>query len=472
MKPFLDKNFLLDTKTGQDLYHQFAADMPIIDYHCHLSPQDIAENRQFNNLTEAWLEGDHYKWRAMRTMGVEETYCTGNQAPAAKFEQWAKTVPYTLRNPLYHWTHLELKRYFGIDQLLSSKTGAAIYEEASRQLSTDPELSTRGMLKKMKVKVVCTTDDPLDDLRYHRQNNATNDFTKIYPTWRPDQVININMTTNFRNYIQKLGSVCGGNISSFSALLTALEQRMEHFNDHRCRMSDHGQEKLYVEDYTLEEVEVIFQKAIAGVRLTEKECDQYRSAIMYELGIRYHRMGWAMQLHLGALRNNSIRQFEQLGPDIGYDSIGDQPQAMALSKFLGRLDATDQLAKTIIYNLNPADNYVIGSMIGNFQGGSKGKIQFGSGWWFLDQKEGMEWQMNALSNLGLLPCFVGMLTDSRSFLSFPRHEYFRRILCNMFGHEIEQGLLPNDREWIGQVIENICFHNINEYAFQLEFEDV
>ncbi|GJM64232.1 glucuronate isomerase [Persicobacter diffluens] len=467
MNNFIKDDFLLESETAQQLYTQFAAPAPIIDYHCHLSPKDIAENRCFNNITEAWLEGDHYKWRAMRTLGLDESFCTGQQSAKDKFVAWAKTVPYTMRNPLYHWTHLELKRYFGVDEILNEESAERIYEKTSRLLSENADFSTRGLLKKMNVKVVCTTDDPLDELQYHRMNNATNDFTKIFPTWRPDKAININKGEEFLIYIQKLSKVSENQIDSFAAFLEALEIRMKHFDAHHCRMSDHGVEQIHAEDYQTEEVEVIFQKALQAGDLSDAEIGKYKSAIFYELGIRYHKFGWAQQYHLGALRDNSIRQYENLGPDTGFDSIGDWPQAESLSRFLGKLDHNDQLAKTIIYNLNPADNYVIGTMIGNFQGEVAGKIQFGSGWWFLDQKEGMEWQLNALSNLGLLPCFIGMLTDSRSFLSFPRHEYFRRILCNLFGKEIEAGLLPNDLDWIGQIIQNICYYNVKDYAFSL-----
>ncbi|GJM62494.1 glucuronate isomerase [Persicobacter diffluens] len=466
MANFLSKDFLLQSKTAQTLYHDTAAKMPVIDYHCHLSHKDIAENRQFNTITEAWLEGDHYKWRAMRTMGHEEAFCTGDKSDFEKFMVWAETVPFTLRNPLYHWTHLELQRYFGIHEILNKYSAEKIYRKTSDLLSKDPDFSTRGLLRQMNVEVVCTTDDPLDDLSYHRQNNQENEYTKIYPTWRPDRVINIDQKEQFVAYIRNLEKLNGFEITSFDWLLKALEERMQHFAAHQCRMSDHGVEVVHAVAYTREEVNQILLKVLQGDQLVQEEEQKYKSAIFFELGIRYHQFGWVMQLHLGALRNNSPRQLASLGPDTGFDSIGDFPQAQSLAKFLGNLEEEDQLPKTIIYNLNPADNYVMGTMIGNFQGGFAGKIQLGSGWWFLDQKEGMEWQLNALSNLGLLPLFVGMLTDSRSFLSYPRHEYFRRILCNVFGNEIEQGLLPADMDWTRKVIEKICYQNIKAYAFE------
>ena len=462
-KTFLDEDFLLQTDSARTLYHEFAKQMPIIDYHNHLPPDQIVADKTFENLTQIWLYGDHYKWRAMRTNGIHENYCTGDATDYEKFEKWAETVPYTLRNPLYHWTHLELQRYFDVHEVLNPRSARRIYDECSEKLRT-PDYSVRNLLRKMNVEVVCTTDDPLDTLEYHQQLATEGTFEiQMRPAFRPDKFILIG-NANFATYLQKLGAIVGFEINRYDDLTKALRLRADFFASLGCKLSDHGLEQIYAADFTPEAADGILQKALAGQALSQNDILVYQSAILHFLGTMYHELGWTQQFHLGALRNNNARALRLLGPDTGWDSIGDWSQAMALSKFLGRLDEYDQLAKTIIYNLNPADNEVIATMIGNFNDGSiAGKVQFGSGWWFLDQKDGMEKQITALSNMGLLSRFVGMLTDSRSFLSFPRHEYFRRILCNMFGNDIENGEIPSDMEWVGQVVQNICYNNAKQY---------
>ncbi|MEA5428564.1 glucuronate isomerase [Arcicella lustrica] len=462
-KTFLDEDFLLQTATASKLYHEFAKEMPIIDYHNHLPPDQIAQNKSFGNLSQIWLYGDHYKWRAMRANGINESYCTGDKSDYEKFEKWAETVPYTMRNPLYHWTHLELQRYFDVHEILNPSSARKIFDECSEKLQS-PEYAVRGLLSKMNVKVACTTDDPLDSLEYHQaiKEDGTLD-TKVLPTFRPDRFILID-NPNYASFIEKLGVLVNTEISSFEALVSALKTRAEFFASMGGRLADHGLEQIYAADFTEEDANKVLKKKIAGESISAEESLLFKSAILHQLGVIYHGLGWTQQFHLGALRNNNTRAMRLLGPDTGWDSIGDFSQAASLSKFLGRLDEYDQLAQTIIYNLNPRDNELMATMIGNFNDGSvAGKIQFGSGWWFLDQKDGMERQMNALSNMGLLSRFVGMLTDSRSFLSFPRHEYFRRILCNLLGNEIENGELPNDIEWIGKMVQNICYNNAKEY---------
>lgn len=463
MKPFLDNNFLLQTKTAEYLYHNHAAKMPIIDYHSHLIPQQIADNKKFENVAQPWLYGDHYKWRAMRTNGVDEQYCTGKASDWEKFEKWAETVPHTLRNPLYHWTHLELKGYFGITDLLNPASAKAIYDKATQMLQLE-EFRVQGLLSKMNVELVCTTDDPIDSLEYHIKIAADGCKTKVLPTWRPDKAMAVDDVASYNEYIDKLGKVSGLNIKNFAALLDALRHRHDFFASVGCKLSDHGLEQFYAEDYTQAEIEAIFMKIRGGASLSALEILKFKSAMLYEFAILDHSKSWVQQFHVGALRNNNTRLFNKLGADTGFDSIGDWQQAQAMSKFLNKLDMTNQLAKTILYNLNPSDNEVLGTMIGNFQDGSvAGKIQFGSGWWFLDQKDGMEKQMNTLSSLGLLSRFVGMLTDSRSFMSFPRHEYFRRILCNLLGNDVENGLIPNDMKLLGQMVEDICYNNAKKY---------
>jgi glucuronate isomerase len=462
-KLFMGEDFLLQTKTAELLYNEYAKQMPIIDYHCHLSPQQIAEDIKFENLTQAWLYGDHYKWRAMRTSGVDESYCTGNKSDYEKFEKWAATVPYTMRNPLYHWTHLELKRYFDIHEILDPSSAKSIYDNASAQIQTDA-FSIKNLIRKMNVKVICTTDDPIDSLEYHK-TLAESDFeVKIKPAFRPDKAMEVSSAANFVAYVKKLEAVTNLSVSSFEDYLFALQNRHDFFASMGCSVSDHGLEEIYVEDFTGQEIESIFAKVHGGKELNILEQRKFKSCMLLHFAEWDWEKGWVQQYHLGALRNNNSRMLSKLGPDTGWDSIGDFSQAAALSKFLNKLDSEDKLAKTIIYNLNPADNELMASMIGNFNDGSvAGKIQFGSGWWFLDQKDGIIKQLNALSNMGLVSRFVGMLTDSRSFLSFPRHEYFRRILCNLFGDEIENGELPNDTKWVGQIIQDICYNNANDY---------
>lgn len=462
--PFLDENFLLQTETARRLYHEHAKDMPIIDYHCHLSPQDIANDRKFKNLTQIWLEGDHYKWRAMRTNGVPERFCTGDADDYAKFEKWAETVPYTMRNPLYHWTHMELKRPFGIETILKPETSREIYDACTDMLQTD-EYSVRGILKKMNVEIICTTDDPIDTLEHHQRIKADNCGIQVLPAFRADKVLAIDDEVTFLPYLLKLAEASGIAIDNYQGLLDALQQRHNFFHENGCRLSDHGLETIYAEAYTEEEVKAIFEKALLKQSLKKEEVLKFKSAMLMHLALLDHAKGWTQQFHLGALRNNNTRMMRELGPDTGFDSIGDFDVARPLARFMDKLDNSNQLAKTILYNLNPSQNELYATMIGNFNDGSTpGKIQYGSAWWFLDQKDGMERQLNALSNMGLLSRFVGMLTDSRSFLSYPRHEYFRRILCNMIGNDVENGELPaSEMVWLGQLVENICYNNAKSY---------
>ncbi|MGB4079507.1 MAG: glucuronate isomerase [Prolixibacteraceae bacterium] len=463
MGSFIHDNFLLQTKTAQELFHRHAARMAIFDYHCHIPPQDIAIDRHFANLTQIWLYGDHYKWRAMRTNGVDEKYCTGNASDWEKFEKWAMTVPFTLRNPLYHWTHLELKRFFGIDKLLSPATAREIWETCNVKLNT-PEYSVRNIIRMANVHTICTTDDPVDSLEHHRTIKASGFEVRVLPAWRPDKAMMVENSVTYNQYVDQLAAVSGIEIATFPQLMEALEKRHQFFHENGCRLSDHGLETAYAEDFTEKEIEAIFVKIRNGKTLNAEEILKFKSCMLYEFGIMDHRRGWTQQFHLGALRNNNTRLFRTLGPDTGFDSIGDFEIARPLSRLLDRLDTKNRLAKTILYNLNPRDNELIGTMIGNFQDGSvPGKIQFGSGWWFLDQKDGMEKQIQALSNLGLISRFVGMLTDSRSFLSYTRHEYFRRILCNILGNDVEKGEIPADMELLGQMVENISFNNAYNY---------
>ena len=463
MKAFLDQDFLLQSATAQTLYHQYAAAMPIIDYHNHLVPQQIADDHQFDNITQAWLYGDHYKWRAMRAHGVDEKYITGNASDEEKFMKWAETVPYTMRNPLYHWTHLELQRYFGVTEVLNSASAKRIYDHCAALLKT-PEYSVKNLWLKMNVKVLCTTDDPIDDLGYHKQIKASGYAIKVLPTFRPDKAMAVDDTATFNAYVKSLAQVVGYGIQDLSTYKKAIGERHDYFHACGGRLSDHGLEHIYAEDYTEEQIAKIFGQLISGANVSDHEKWQFKSAMLVYFAHLDHAKGWTQQFHLGALRNNNARLLGSLGPDTGFDSIGDFEQAKPLSKFLNHLDSTNQLAKTILYNLNPGDNELLATMTGNFQDGTiVGKMQFGSGWWFLDQKDGMERQINALSNMGLLSHFVGMLTDSRSFLSFPRHEYFRRILCNLMGQDVENGELPADIEWLGKLVKDISYTNASEF---------
>lgn len=460
---FIHENFLLGTESARRLYHDWAASEPILDYHNHLPPADLARNRSFNNLFEAWLEGDHYKWRAMRTNGVAETFCTGSAEPYEKFLAWARTVPHTLRNPLYHWTHLELKRYFEVDELLSERTAPAVWEKANALLKT-PAYATRGLVEKFKVRALCTTDDPADSMEYHQTLAQEWGACRVYPTFRPDKALLVHQPEAFNAWVDKLGQQANVEIGSLQALMEALDQRHQEFHALGARLSDHGLSQAYASFGTEAEAKQIFARARAGTAATAQEHAQFATFLMVYFGQLDAKRGWTKQLHLGAQRNNNGRALATLGPDTGFDSIGDWPQAAALSQYLDAMDKSGALPRTIIYNLNPADNYLFATMIGNFQDGSiAGKIQFGSGWWFLDQKEAMEWQINALSNNGLLSRFVGMLTDSRSFLSFPRHEYFRRVLCNLLGTDMEKGEIPADFDMVGTMVQNICYKNAREY---------
>jgi glucuronate isomerase len=463
VKNFLDENFLLQTKTAQTLYHEFAKHMPVIDYHNHLMPDQIAEDKNFENITQVWLYGDHYKWRAMRANGVDEYFITGAASDWEKFEKWAETVPYTLRNPLYHWTHLELQRYFDIHEVLSSTNAKKIYDECNAKLQTK-EYSVQGLLRKMNVKTLCTTDDPLDSLAYHQQIKNNNVDIKVLPAFRPDKAMNADDVAGLNVYIDKLAKLTGTTIADYDTYLSTLKSRHDYFAANGASVSDHGLEQIYAEDYTEAEIKTIFLKIRNNEAISLEENLKFKSAMLFNFALWDHEKGWVQQFHLGALRNNNDRLLSSLGPDTGFDSIGDFPQGKSLSKFLNKLDLNNKLAKTILYNLNPADNELMATMIGNYQDGTvAGKVQWGSGWWFLDQKQGMINQINALSNLGLLSQFVGMLTDSRSFLSYPRHEYFRRILCDLFGTDVENGELPYDKAWLGKVIQDICYNNAKTY---------
>ena len=464
MKKFMDENFLLQTKTAQDLYHNHAAKLPIIDYHCHLSPRMVAEDHRFKSITEIWLGGDHYKWRAMRSNGVAERYCTGSDTTDwEKFEKWAETVPYTFRNPLYHWTHLELKTAFGIEKVLNPETARDIYEECNAKLAT-PEYSARNLMRRYHVETVCTTDDPVDSLEYHIATRESGFEIKMLPTWRPDKAMAVEVPADFRAYMEKLGEVSGVTISAFGDMVDALHKRHEFFAAQGCKLSDHGIEEFYAEDYTEAQVGAIFNKVYGGKELTREENCVFKSAMLTILAEMDYERGWVQQYHYGPIRNNNSRMFRSVGADAGFDSIGEFNTASSMTKFLDRLDAKGKLAKTILYNLNPAANEMVGTMIGNFQDGSvPGKIQWGAGWWFMDQKMGIENHLNTLSALGLLSRFVGMLTDSRSFLSYPRHEYFRRILCNLIGSDVEKGELPDDRNLLGRMVEDICYNNAKNY---------
>ena len=464
----MDKDFLLQTDAAKELYHEHAAKMPIIDYHCHLIPKMVADNKRFDSIAQIWLMGDHYKWRAMRSNGVPERYCTGSDTTDwEKFEKWAETVPYTFRNPLYHWTHLELKTAFGIDKRLNPETAKEIYDKCNDLIGNDPKFTPRGLMEHYHVEIVCTTDDPVDSLEYHDIVAADKSCkTRMIPAWRPDAAMNIEAAT-WPAYIAKLAEVSGIAVKTFADLLAALQKRHDFFASKGCKLSDHGIEEFYDEPYTEAEIDAIMKRALAGEKPAVMEQRKFKHAFLYEMAVMDNKAGWTQQYHYGAIRNNNSLMFERLGADTGFDSIGEFTTAKAMSHFLDELNREGHLSKTILYNLNPCANEVIATMLGNFQDGScPGKIQFGSGWWFLDQKDGMEKQMMALSNLGLLSRFVGMLTDSRSFLSYPRHEYFRRTLCNVLGNDIENGMIPftgYEHDRVCQMVEDICYNNAKNY---------
>lgn len=468
MKTFLGDDFLLTNKVAEELYHNHAAPMPIIDYHNHLDQKSMAINHQFQNITEAWLYGDHYKWRAMRANGIEERYITGDATDEEKFQKWAETVPNTLRNPLYHWTHLELRRYFGINDLLSPVTASEIYAETAGLIKKDSH-SCVGLLLQMNVESLCTTDDPIDDLSHHQAIKERIKAPKVYPTFRPDKALQLDGSEGYLAYLKQLAIASGITIDSLDTLLEALQQRVDYFHDNGCRVSDLGFHQIPSFESKATGLDQLFKSVLNGTNLDSEQKENLQGYVLTALCKMYHAKGWAQQFHLGALRNNNERAHREIGPDTGYDSMGDYSQAARLSKFFNNLDNTDQLAKTIIYNLNPSDNDMFATMAGNFNDGKIiGKMQFGTGWWFLDQKQGMEDQMNSLSNMGLLSRFIGMLTDSRSFLSFPRHEYFRRILCNLIGTDVMNGELPFDMEILGKMVEDICYNNAKNY---FDFEE-
>ncbi|HEV2206140.1 MAG TPA: glucuronate isomerase [Candidatus Acidoferrales bacterium] len=460
---FINDDFSLHSDVARRLYHGYAANEPILDFHSHLPATEIADDRRFRNLAELWLEGDHYKWRLMRASGIEERYCTGDAPAYDKFEAWARTVPAALHNPLYHWTHLELQRYFGIDELLNECTAKSIWDRANARLA-DPEFSTRGILRKFCVRVACTTDDPCDDLAAHRKINAAQNDFRVFPTFRPDKALAVENPDHFKAWIGRLEQASNTEVRSFTAFLDALKQRHDYFHAQGARLSDHGLLYCHVEPCTQREAEAIFNKARTGTAASPNEREQFASHLMLFFGRLDAARGWTKQLHLGALRNVRSRGLRQLGPDTGFDCMGDFPQAERFCRYLDLLDREDALPKIIVYNVNPADTYALATAIGSFQDAPvRGKIQLGSAWWFLDQKDGIESQLHALSNTGLLARFVGMVTDSRSFLSFPRHEYFRRILCDLLGRDVERGELPNDEKLLGGMVRNICYANAKEY---------
>ena len=460
---FIHEDFLLHSASARRLYHGFAEDEPILDFHSHLSPADILNNRSFGDLFEIWLEGDHYKWRAMRANGIAEEFCTGSAPPYEKFLAWARTVPHTLRNPLYHWTHLELARYFGVHDLLDETSARRIWDSANDQLR-QPDFSAQALLRKFSVYALCTTDDPCDDLGIHRELAAVDANCAVYPTFRPDKALMVDAPDAFNRWMALLGRTSDSEIVALDNLLMALRKRHDYFHQAGARLSDHGLPYCYASSCTESEAERIFENARSGRAATPEEHEKFASFMMLFFGRLDAEKGWAKQLHLGAMRSVNSRAQATLGPDTGFDTIGDRSQAARLCSYLDLLDREGALPKTIVYNLNPADNYACATAVGNFQDGSiPGKIQFGSAWWFLDQKEGIEQHLNALSNTGLLARFVGMVTDSRSFMSFPRHEYFRRVLCNLIGQEVENGDLPNDERLLGTIIRNLCYENARRY---------
>ena len=460
---FLSDDFILQGKAAQRLYHEHVKDLPIIDYHCHLPPDEIAKDKQFANMTEIWLKGDHYKWRAMRTLGVPEHLITGNSSDEDKFNAWAKVVPQTVRNPLFHWTHMELKSVFGVNEYLNEKSASHIYQSGN-ELLKQPSHKTKAIFNSFKVEYVGTTDEPWDSLEYHRQLAAENFSVRVSPSFRPDKILMIDNKEAFFKNLQLLESSSGVTVTDINSLLQAIQVRVDFFHNNGCRVSDHGLMQMPGKFVFSKALETEFASFVTDKKGTYSDPDTFMGFVLIELAKMYHARDWVQQFHLGPIRNNNSRLSKKLGADSGFDSIGDFPQALNMSRFFDNLDQTDQLAKTVIYNINPSDNEVLATMLGNFNDGSvKAKMQFGSGWWFLDQKDGMEKQLNALSNMGLISTFIGMITDSRSFLSFPRHEYFRRILCNLIGDEMEKGLLPNDEKWMGEIVSNICYHNAKEY---------
>ncbi len=469
MKPFVHDDFLLETETARELYHDFAKDLPIIDFHCHVSPRWMAEDRRFRSISEIWLDGDHYKWRAMRTNGVPERLCSGDASDWEKFQAWAGTVPATLGNPLFHWTAMELRRPFGIETLLTPETAREIYERANARLKEEA-FTSLGLLAQFKVAVVCSTDDPTDALESHVALAKREDpQTRVYPTWRPDQALLVENQAAWLAWVQKLEQVAQLSVGSWDELLCALEKRHAAFHELGCRASDHGLEAMEDEAFDDATAARLFDRLRAGHALQPGEARVFRSALLHRLALLDHARGWVQQFHLGAMRNNNTRMYRRLGPDTGFDSIGDFSQARPLARFLDRLDETDQLAKTVLFNLNPADNAVLATMVGNFQDGSvPGKIQWGAAWWFLDQLDGMEAQLRALANMGLLSRFVGMITDSRSFLSYSRHDYFRRLLCGLLGEDVRRGRLPDDRRALGALVASVSFGNARDYfGFEL-----
>ena len=464
-KIFINKSFLLQSPEAEELYFSYAADMPIIDYHCHLNPQEIADDISYDNLTKLWLAGDHYIWRAMRANGVNEKFITGDAADKEKFDKWAETIPKTLRNPLYHWAHLELKKYFDIDDLLSPKTADAIWEKSKNMLENKKTHSCRNLMKQSNVEIVCTTDDPCDSLSAHKQIAEDENFDiRVLPAWRPDKGMAVENPTSFNKWVDALEKAADMKITDFSSFVNALDIRHAFFHENGCRLSDHGIETTYAEDFSLIEIKNIFKKVRAGENIQAKEILKFKSAMLMEFARMDNKRNWTQQLHLGALRNNNSLMFQKLGPDTGYDSIGNWNIAQPLVRFLDKLNSKEELPKTILYNMNPCDNEVLATILGSFQDGiTPGKMQFGSSWWFLDQKDGIEKQIEALSQVGLLSRFVGMLTDSRSFVSYPRHDYFRRILCNILGNDIINGLIPNDMELVGNMVSDICYNNAKTY---------
>lgn len=465
MSSFLNDNFILESDIAQQLYHGFAKNQPIIDYHSHLSPEAIAGNKKFENITDIWLKGDHYKWRAMRALGVEERFITGNATDSEKFAKWAQTVPHTVRNPLFHWTHMELKKPFGITELLNTNSATGIYDTTTAMLQQD-DFSTQGLLQKFNVVMVGTTDDPTDTLEHHLQLQCSDFKTKILPSFRPDKIFAIHTGNDFRDYVQKLGNVAGVTITDLESLMAAYSIRVDYFDAAGCCASDHGLTAVPpAGNYTKAEIDAVF-KAVLNRDDSQAVAvkDAFSFYVLAELCKLYHDKGWVQQFHLGSLRNSNAHKVSLLGADTGYDTVGDYKQGETLAHFLNHLESHDKLAKTVLYNLNPADNTLFATMAGNFQGeGIRGKIQFGSGWWFLDQLDGMTKQLNTLSNQGLISTFIGMLTDSRSFLSYSRHEYFRRLLCNLFAEDIKKGYIPNDINWIGSIVADICYNNAKNY---------